>query len=175
MELPKNAPALKEQFNRDGFVFSRLEPYPDWSSFSDEGLSLWRIFKEIAQPVQINRAGLRFINRIELPPENPRLDEYIKSAPEPPQNLDLPFLGFMHHETLAVPEHPYAINLIRTIQPPQGETGKGMGLIFDIDVFTIKPLDLDETGLARILEEMRWLKNKVFFGSITEKALGGFQ
>jgi uncharacterized protein (TIGR04255 family) len=163
------------QFNRDGFVFSRLEPYSDWSSFSGEGLILWRVFTEMAQPVQINRAGLRFINRIELPPENPRLDEYIKSAPEPPQNLDLPFLGFMHHETLAVPEHPYAINIIRTIQPPQGETGKGVGLIFDIDVFTIQPLELDETGLAHILEEMRWLKNKVFFGSITEKALGGFQ
>jgi len=163
------------QFNRDGFVYSRLEPYPDWDSFAGEGMCLWRIFKEIAQPAEINRIGLRFINRIELPQDNLRLDDYIKPAPEPPTNLGLPFVGFMHHDTLTVPGHPYAINLIRTIQPPQAETGKGAGLILDIDVFTTQGTKLDEDRLSRTLEEMRWLKNKAFFGSITEKALEGFQ
>ena len=35
------------QFNRDGFVFSQLEPYPDWPSFKSEGLRIWQIFSEI--------------------------------------------------------------------------------------------------------------------------------
>lgn len=162
------------QFNRDGFIYSRLEPYPDWNSFSDEGMRLWRIFRDLAQPVEINRIGLRFINRIEVPPDELHLDDYIKPAPEPPRNLDLPFIGFMHHDTLAVPGYPYAINLIRTIQP-QAEALPGIRLILDIDVFTTHGFDLDETRLVRNLEEMRWLKNKAFFGSVTEKALEGFR
>lgn len=163
------------QFNRDGFIYSRLEPYTDWIAFLGEGLRLWQLFKEMAQPVEINRIGLRFISRIELPSTALRLDDYIKPAPEPPRDLGLPFIGFMHHDTLAVPGYPYAINLIRTIQPPPAGADSGAGLILDIDVFTIHGLEIEESGLARILEEMRWLKNKAFFGSVTEKALEAFQ
>jgi uncharacterized protein (TIGR04255 family) len=163
------------QFNRDGFVYSRLEPYPDWQSFANEGLRIWQIFCEIFQPIEINRIGLRFINRIELPPDELRFENYIKPAPEPPRDLELPFMGYMHHDTLAVLGYPYAINLISTIQPPQAEANTGMGLILDIDVFTIQGFELDEERLTRTLEEMRWLKNKAFFGSVTEKALGRFQ
>jgi uncharacterized protein (TIGR04255 family) len=163
------------QFNRDGFVFSRLEPYTDWESFAGEGLNIWKIFKEIMQPAEINRIGLRFINRIELPLDELQLDEYIKPAPESPRNLDLPFIGFMHHDTLAVPGYPYNVNLVRTIQPPQAESGKGAGLIIDIDVFTTSGVGLDETGITHALEEMRWLKNKAFFGSVTEKILEDFR
>jgi uncharacterized protein (TIGR04255 family) len=89
--------------------------------------------------------------------------------------LDLPFQGFMHHDTLAVPEHPYAMNVIRTIQPPQANGHAGTALILDIDVFTTQGFELDDEILRRRLLEMRWLKNKAFFGSITEKALEMFR
>ncbi len=163
------------QFNRDGFVFSRLDPYVDWEQLYREGLRLWGIFKELAQPVEIQRIGLRYINRIQLPPGELLFEDYIQPAPPPPLSLDLPFLEFMHHDTLAVPGHAYAINLIRTIQSPQSAGASGIALILDIDVFTAQPFELDDTLLARRLLEMRWLKNKTFFGSITQKALGMFR
>src|SRR5207244_403675 len=53
------------QFNRDGFVFSRLEPYTNWVNVSRGGLRLWDMFKEMAKPVAIHRIGLRYINRIQ--------------------------------------------------------------------------------------------------------------
>lgn len=159
------------QFNRDGFVASRLEPYPDWATFAQEGFDLWRIFGDIARPVEINRLGLRYINRIELPLDDPRLSDYVKHPPQPPEGLNLPHIGFMYHETFAVPGHAYAINFIRTIQPADPGTGKGPGLIFDIDVFSTTGIALPTDELALIFAEMRWLKNKVFFGTITEKTL----
>ncbi|MBE0503181.1 MAG: TIGR04255 family protein [Desulfuromonadales bacterium] len=167
------------QFNRDGFVFSRLAPYQDWQSFSQEGKSLWSVFKEIADPATIGRIGLRFINRIELPPGELDIEQYLRNAPAPPANLDLPFLGFMHQETLVAPGHPYAINLIRTIQPPQNPSVTGIAVILDIDVFTIEsiaqPVENDDNKLAHSLHEMRWLKDKAFFGSITESGLERFK
>lgn len=161
------------QFNRDGFVFSRLEPYKDWRQLSDEGLKLWKIFKELARPVEIHRIGLRFINRIFLPPDELRYEDYIQPAPASPTGINLPFYRFMHYDTLAVPGYPYAVNVIRTIQLPEAPGGPGVALILDIDVFTIKEFEIagvEGSMLAQRLTEMRWLKNKIFFGSISLKA-----
>jgi uncharacterized protein (TIGR04255 family) len=158
------------QFNRDGFAFSRIEPYIDWSRFTSEGIKLWNVFYGLAEPVEIHRIGLRFINRIILPPGELRFEDYIRTAPATPAGLDLPFAGYMHQDTLAVPGHPYAVNVIQTIQRPQAEEAERFSLILDIDVFTIKGFEPDEEKLKRRLEEMRWLKDKAFFGSITEKA-----
>jgi uncharacterized protein (TIGR04255 family) len=163
------------QFKRDGFVFSRLEPYLTWEQLYGESQTLWAIFKELAQPAEIQRVGLRYINRIKLPPGELRLEDFIQPAPSAPRELDLPFLGFTHHDTLAVPGHPYAINVIRTIQPPRDPGDAGIALILDIDVFTTPSFDLEEIELDRRLLEMRWLKNKVFFGSITKRALELFR
>ena len=50
-----------------------------------------------------------------------------------------------------------------------------MGLILDIDVFTTRAMELNEEVFLKRLQEMRWLKNKAFFGSITQKALERFK
>jgi len=160
------------QFNRDGFVFSRLRPYDSWEQLYGEAMRLWQIYSEMAHPTQVQRLGLRFINRIELPPEEFRYGDYIQPAAEPPKLLDVPLHGFLHHDTLAVPGHPYATNVIRTIQK---EADKPLAIILDIDVFTLKAFELQLEVLTRSLLEMRWLKNKVFFGSITGKALEKFK
>ena len=64
---------------------------------------------------------------------------------------------------------------ISKLQPIQAGGGKGFGLLLDIDVFSTEPFDLRDDLLTQRLIEMRWLKNKVFFGSITEQALKSFQ
>ena len=160
------------QFHRDGFVFSRLQPYQSWKQFRNEALRLWRIHQAAAQPVEIHRLGLRFINRILLQ-KGSCIEDYLQIIPKPPIELELPFAGFFHHETLNVPGYPYAINTIRTMQPPQDSPPEeGSGLILDIDVFTTTPpFEAQNVSMEQRIEEMRWLKNRVFYGSITPKAL----
>jgi len=163
------------QFNRDGFLFSRLPPYQNWEQLRDEGMRLWNIYAELARPTEAQRLGLRFINRFVLPVQEMRFEDYIQPHAVPPRDLDLPFLGFFHHETLIVPGSPYAINVTRTIQLPQDPRSQGLAIILDIDVFTLQPFELRQGLLATRLAEMRWLKNKVFFGSVTQKALESFR
>lgn len=163
------------QFNRDGFVFSRLPPYESWEQLVSEGMRLWGIHREIARPAEVQRLGLRFINRILLPPKYMDFEDYLKAPPKVPNGLDLPFYSFFHKETLAVTGHPYAINIIRTIQPPQPPEHDRIGIILDNDVFTMEPFEFQQEILERRLAEMRWLKNKAFFGIISRKALRTFQ
>jgi uncharacterized protein (TIGR04255 family) len=162
-------------FNRDGFRFSRLEPYLSWDNLFEEGMRLWSIYVDIAQPSEIHRIGLRYINRIQLPPNELHFEKYLQPTVQPPMGLDLPFQGFLHQDTLAVPGYLYAINIIRTIQPPVSPTAQGMGLILDIDAFTTQGFALDPSLMEKRMLELRWLKNKVFFGSVTPEALKLFQ
>ncbi|MDE3068090.1 MAG: TIGR04255 family protein [Verrucomicrobiota bacterium] len=163
------------QFNRDGFIFHRFSPYQKWEQFFNEALRLWKIYLEIARPVEAQRIGLRFINKIDLPPKEVNFEDYIRPHPETPFDLELPFMSFFHQDTLAVPGYPYAINIIRTIQPPLNPQVEGLGLVVDIDAFTTQSFEIKDGMLEGRLTELRWLKNKAFFGSVTEKALELFQ
>lgn len=163
------------QFNRDGFVFSRLEPYQHWAQFLAEALQLWSVYFELAQPSEIQRLGVRFINRI-MPVERAELADYLTQPPRHPNHLELPISGYLHQDTFEVPGHPYAINMIQTIQPQSTPGGNdSFSLILDIDVFVTQPFEPVGGLVERRLAEMRWLKNKAFFGSLTEDALKTFR
>ncbi len=163
------------QFHRDRFVFSRLAPYNHWEAFQAEGLRLWHLHCELAAPNEIQRVGVRFINQFPMQ-AGADFDDFFHAAPKMPAGLEqLPLSGFLHRESFVVPGYPYGINLIRTVQPsPQEELGAAQ-LILDIDVFTTEPLPLDEEPVKGRLREMRWLKNKVFFGSVSKKIMKSLQ
>jgi uncharacterized protein (TIGR04255 family) len=162
-------------FNRDGFTLSRLPPYESWEQFSAEGFRLWDIYMELARPSQIQRLGLRFINRINLRPQEGSLDRYLVAPPQTPADLDFPFVAFLHHDSFAVPGESYFINVVKTVQPAQNGVTTGPALIFDIDVFSEQPFALEDKVLRDKVAEMRWLKNKFFFGSITSGAWEAFK
>lgn len=162
-------------FNREGFMLSRLFPYKDWDQLSSEAFRLFDIFIDIAKPKEIQRLGLRFVNRFQMPVGDNRFELYIQPHPEPPVGLDLPFSGFFQQDSFAVPDLSYGINLVRTIQPPMPPASPGIGLIIDSDVFTLKPFEFDLQRIRRHFTDMRWLKNRVFFGSITERSMELFR
>ena len=56
------------------------------------------------------------------------------------------------------------------IEPARDQLS-GAAIVLDVDVFTAQPFELRDDKLQLYLAEMRNLKNKIFFGSITEKAL----
>lgn len=156
-------------FERDRFLFSRLEPYSCWDDFLAEAHRLWELHCHLAHPAELQRIGLRFINRMRISGERLQLEDYLTIAPKEPDGLPLPFLGFLHRDVLAVPGHDYGVMITRTIQPETAPNETSAVLIVDIDVFTTQPIRLEDANLERRLLEMRWLKNKAFFGSVTPK------
>ncbi|NJO85821.1 MAG: TIGR04255 family protein [Synechococcaceae cyanobacterium RM1_1_27] len=101
----------------------------------------------------------------------------LSTVPASPPDLALSTEFFFHQDTYSVPGYPYAINWVRTIQPAGADPTNAQALIVDIDVFTNKLLQLgqaDQDTLSQRLQEMRWLKNKVFFSCMTSYALERF-
>lgn len=161
------------QFLRDGLVFSRLQPYTDWTSFSAEALRLWRIFVQLGAPSEIERLGVRFVNRVEL--SSP--DDFRNVLAHPPDCLELfgfPLGGFLYQSTHEVPGYPLRINVVRAIQPSNPPAEFRQSLIVDIDVFTTKPLECRDEVVNDHLTKMRWLKDKAFFSLFSEDAIQAF-
>jgi uncharacterized protein (TIGR04255 family) len=157
-------------FGKDLFAFSRLQPYESWEIFQSEAMRLWQVYCSFGTRTEVQRLGLRFINQIHVPSSRFEVGDYLVTVPKDLPDLPLSSVGFFHHDTLSVPGYPYNVNVIRTVQP----STTGAILIFDIDVFR-GPFSLPDLDLEISLAEMRWLKNKLFFGSITDKALSLFQ
>jgi uncharacterized protein (TIGR04255 family) len=154
------------QFNRDGFVFRRLPPYEDWAHFHGEAMRLWEVYLALAKCTEIQRMGLRFINRIEVLPPNLRIQEYISGGPVPPEGLEtLSCNNFMHHDTWLEP--PFAVNVVRVLQRLPNQ----VAIILDLDVFSTTSFELNSTILTDSLTKMRWLKNKSFFGIISKQLI----
>jgi len=155
-------------FNVENFTLSRLSPYENWSLFSIEAFRMWNLYKNISGSCEINRLGLRFINKIPLPSFELNFGDYLTLPPTSPEKLDLPFLGFFHQDTMLVPDYGYRINLIRTIQSsPDG----GLNILLDIDILIEDNIADENNILLKHFEEMRFLKNSVFFNSMTNKTL----
>ena len=125
----------------------------------------------MAQPQAVGRIGLRFINRIPIDSDQ-EIGKFIVPAPSMPSGIPLHLVNFMHRDMLNVPGYNYAIDLIKTLQSPNGTPPS---IILDIDVFTTDKPELDDNLLKLRLSEMRQVKNSVFFGSVSEQALRFFR
>lgn len=161
------------QFTRDGFVFSRLAPYENWSRFAGEALRLWRVHAEALGVREIERLGVRFINRI-APAAPFDLAGVLRMPPAAPQALSLPIEDFLHRDTFCVPHTPYRVSIIQASQPPTPADGRP-GLIVDVDAFAAGAMDVEEATIREHLENLRWLKNKAFYALLTDEAVERFQ
>jgi hypothetical protein len=69
--------------------------------------------------------------------------------------------SFFHQDTIPLKGYPYEVRLIRAMQPAAEKTGSKRVLIVDIDTSTTVAVSFDR--LNHSLDEMRYIKNKVFF------------
>ncbi len=53
---------------------------------------------------------------------------------------------------------------------PSGATPKSLPIIFDIDAFKVVDFTADSPEIWTLVDQLRILKNEVFFKSLTEKA-----
>jgi|SRR5581483_5314229 len=149
-----------------GFTFSYLHPYDRWETFRDSARSFWNRYKSVCHPSRINRVGVRYINRLDLPFS--KLNAYLLLHPTVPPIPNRASLGFFMQ--LRVPQPDIEGMLIineANIDTPNPET---LSILLDIDVFREATWDAsnDDTVWA-FLEKLRERKNEVFEASITQK------
>jgi uncharacterized protein (TIGR04255 family) len=158
------------QFRANGFTFNRLSPYKGGDSLLSEALRLWGVYVDVAAPVGVSRVALRFINNLTLPREVARFGEFLDSPPAPPPGAGPVLQGF----SLRVRSHDLhsGLTVTRTLASARTRPGAdGLGVLIDIDAFCTADLAVDAGALRPVLDSLRELKNRVFFGSITQRTV----
>jgi len=160
------ANAAVAQFRVDGFTFSKVEPYTRWEEVFGEALRLWRCYVRAARPVQVSRVAVRYINRMRAPgPADLRV--YLEAPPVLPPPIPQTIREFLSRVFVEDNTRNANAIIVQALEPQVDPTT--ISLLLDIDAFREVALPPEDVSLPDIFEQLRRLKNDVFFASITER------
>ncbi|HUY81497.1 MAG TPA: TIGR04255 family protein [Acidobacteriaceae bacterium] len=161
------------QFRLDGFTFSRLVPYTTWEGVFEEAMRLWKIYVQKAQPVQISRMAVRYINRMKL--QGPAtLNSYLTAPPELPEPSPQSIRDFLCRILVTDSKRSASAAVIQALEP-QFEPSS-ISLLLDIDAYLDRlTLDPSDPSIPEKFESLRQLKNEIFFACITERTAEIYQ
>jgi uncharacterized protein (TIGR04255 family) len=149
------------------FSFSRLRPYDSWEALRTEAEILWLEYCRVAKPVRVKRIGVRYINRLLVPRQEP-LGDYLRTLPCVSADLPQHFEGLLMRLVLVSTEHRAKATVMQAFEESSDPTVQPV--IFDIDAY--RETDLEPGNQAwEVAEILRQLKNEVFFFSLRERAL----
>jgi uncharacterized protein (TIGR04255 family) len=159
------------QFRQDGFTFSRLRPYTEWETVFAEATRLWHLYVAEASPELVTRVATRYINRMKIPLPIDDFADYLSAAPVVPSSLPQAVSQFMSRVVICDEERYIYANITQALlgnAKPNHVT-----IVLDIDVYGTREGHgwsiFEEKGMYATFEQLRELKNRVFFDSITEK------
>lgn len=162
------------QCRLSGFTLSRLPPYEEWPNLIREAKRVWAVYTERLVPKRVTRVATRFINNLQLPMRHEgSYQEYLHKLVDVPDGAPQAVASFFqrfHLIDVASDSH-----VILTLALERTSVKERVPVILDIDAFRVKDLELSSPDLWDILEKLRELKNRCFFGTITEETAGLYE
>lgn len=155
----------------DAFSFSRLAPYTGWEEFQR------RVLRDLTALLSgfrrtIERIGVRYINRIDVPVEGDRtyhVQYFNVFIAVPPEFQGLSTYNLSFETDFA--EHKLVVHAGR-VEAPVPNT---CAFVLDIDVLALKDVPQAIGGIEDRLARMRAVKNTVFESLITPQTRELFQ
>lgn len=154
-----------DQFGPATFSASQLAPYCGWEAFLGRFALEWAAVEQVIGHRKLQRIGVRYINRIDIPGKIDNPSHWIKFGTRLPDNIS-PATAFTMQ--LVIPLDNAQCNILIGIAP--SPLPHHSGIIFDIDVYTIAGISDKNEDRIKILHEFREKKNYIFESGITDAA-----
>lgn len=150
------------QFRVDGFTFNRLRPYTRWELIWEVASAQWEAYRAVALPEAITRLALRYVNRIELPPDY-NLERVLQNPPVVPLADEVTMSRYSSKVTVSSRETAgVSAHVAQIIEKKPG--AEGAHLLLDIDAFvTCSMLTTDDDVARRVHDTfalLRGFKNR---------------
>jgi uncharacterized protein (TIGR04255 family) len=158
------------QFTTVGFTLSRLEPYESWEALMSEARRIWSEYRACVTPTHIYRVATRFINNLRLPVRvGERFERYLTGLPNMPAEFPQTVSSFLQRFVIHDEASGATAVLTQALEgfPPEPP----VSVILDIDVFRESRFAADGNAVWDYLAQLRMLKNRFFFGALTEEAV----
>lgn len=157
------------QFRIDGFTFSKLKPYTTWEEVSLEAFRLWDVYKRLAKPEQVARIAVRYINRLMLPAPV-ELGQYLEAPPLLPAPIPQTIRGFLSRLVVTDTDRNASATIVQALEEASLDPSM-IPLLLDIDAYEEVVLAPDDPTMPALFEQLRALKNEIFYASITERTV----
>jgi uncharacterized protein (TIGR04255 family) len=162
------------QFRTNGLLFSRLptaeNPYDEWEVSSAEINRLWPLYRDALRPTNVRRLGVRYINRVRLPPGKTTLDEFFTARPELPRAIPLAIRSFIMRLAVPLPDLPDGLLIVgqgtaNDETTPDGQTD----VLLDLDLVRTVHLSTfdDDSEVWTTLNDLHSRENALFETFIT--------
>ena len=161
------------QFRGDGFTFSRLKPYTHWEDILAEAKDLWQLYVAKASPELVTRIAVRYINQLNIPLPINNFTRYLTAPPNIPGSIPQAVSHFLTRVVVQDAELGAMANITQALQ--KSPSPDYVTIILDIDAYKQKELGFDESAIWLTLGQLRDLKNRIFFDSITEETARLFE
>lgn len=157
----------KIELNEGSFTYIDEHPYKDWNFFVENISKYLDILKPIFDNLIINRISIRFINRFAIDDFNNPLD-YFKTTISASEQDAVPYPVGKYSFNMSIPidENTYSI-----VKQDFDKISDKVNYIFDIDVLTRCNLIFDFDIIVESLSKLREIKNRIFFGNVTDKLI----
>ena len=134
---------------------------------------MWRSYTATVSPEYVSRLALRYINRLNIPLPVEDFSLHLTSPPVIPPDLPQEISSFLTRVVF----HESKLGLAATITQAleQGLDPNSVTVILDIDAYKTGEFDPHGAEIAEVLEALHGFKNRVFFSSLTEAALGVYE
>ena len=133
------------QVRGQGFSFNRLAQYTTLDDYLPEIERTWRLFLDLALPVQVCVIRLRYINRILLPmtKQGVKLEEYLKASLQLADDKLL-LSSFLNQYTAVEAQSGHEVTVVVTGQSAEGDRAP---IIFDncVGVLGVSPSNSADT------------------------------
>jgi uncharacterized protein (TIGR04255 family) len=161
------------QFRIDGFTFSRLRLYSCWEDVFSEAFHLWNVYVGTSFPEVVTRIAVRYINHMRFPSPASSLAEYLSQPPPVPSGAPRALESFLTRVVVNDPQRKLKANIIQTME--KSLKAEEVTIILDIDVYKKSDYEPADGSIPSAFQEMRRLKNDIFFNSVTPGAVRLFE
>jgi uncharacterized protein (TIGR04255 family) len=162
---------------RDGLSFAQLSRYAGWDGFVGRFLSLWDAYVDVAGPIEVRRVTVRYVNDLRLPiGDQFHFERYLTTAPRAPAGLTHEIADFLVQMTLPGGADGLRVAVIQATDAAS-RTETELPVLVDIDVSWERAMPVDArlpARLAEMLGTLHDLKNRAFFGLVTEELVSAY-
>lgn len=137
-----------------------IKDYTTWSDYQPIIIDNFNKYLEIAKPKEIQRIGLRYINRLNIPKKEIKIEDYFSYYINIPKGVNQDISSFLANTRLFYNEDidRMQINLF-SIEKKEQESDKFVSFILDIDYWMAQPNAINNKG---VLEWLNLANNNIY-------------
>jgi uncharacterized protein (TIGR04255 family) len=146
----------------------QLAPYPGWDQFFGRFCRDWEAWKNSVGYRKIIRVGVRYINRIDIPTDEPVLyeEQFLNVYPHIPEVLG-PMMQYALQTQLSLTDIGCILTLNSSVVPSPLIGHRSF--VIDLDIGKDSPPQNDD-AIYELINRIRIAKNRVFEACITDRA-----